>query len=58
MSLGSKKAKDLCHLCAQLCEACGDECSKFQSKHCQDCADACMLCAEECKKLELEPELV
>src|SRR4051794_29001532 len=28
LSLGSKKAKEVARICAQLCEACGTECAK------------------------------
>lgn len=51
MSLGSDKAKELCRLCADACEACGEECGKHQMKHCQECADACRKCVEECRKM-------
>jgi hypothetical protein len=52
MSLGSDKAKEVCQLCADICEACGNECSKHtHSKHCQECAEACKACAEECRKM-------
>ena len=51
MSLGSEKAKELCRLCAEICTACGDECSKYRNKHCQDCSKACKACAEECSKM-------
>jgi hypothetical protein len=52
MSLGSDKAKEICRLCADICEACGNECAKHShSKHCQECADACKACAEECRKM-------
>ncbi len=52
MSLGSDKAKEVCQLCADICDACGNECSKHtHSKHCQECAEACKACAEECRKM-------
>jgi len=28
MSLGSEKAKEICTLCAGICETCGNECAK------------------------------
>lgn len=51
MSLGSEKAKDICLLCAELCEACGNECKNHKNQHCQECADACFKCAQECRKM-------
>jgi len=51
MSLGSQKAKELCRICADICEICGHECGKHQTEHCQECADACKQCAEECRKM-------
>lgn len=50
MSLGSEKAKELCKLCADVCEACGNECGKHKhSDHCRECAEACIQCAVECR---------
>lgn len=52
MSPGSKKAKVLRRLCADLCEACETACAKHtHMKHCQECAAACKACAEECRKM-------
>jgi len=52
MSLGSTKAKEICRLCADMCEACGNECARHtQSSHCQECAQACKECADECRKM-------
>lgn len=51
MSLGSTQAKQLCAICAEICEACGNECSKHQTTHCQECARICKSCAEECIKM-------
>ena len=33
MSLGSDKAKEICMLCAVLCEACGNECKNHKNEH-------------------------
>jgi hypothetical protein len=38
-------------LCAEICQACGDECTKHKMEHCQQCAKACHKCAEECRKM-------
>ena len=52
MSMGSDRAKELCRICADICQECGDECGKHtHSKHCQECAEACRRCAEECRKM-------
>ena len=51
MSVGSDKAKQICMICADICEACGDECGKHETEHCQECAKACKQCAEECRKM-------
>lgn len=51
MSRQSTYAKTFCRLCAEVCRACGEECSKHQSDHCQECAKACLACAEECERM-------
>lgn len=53
MSRGSKFAHDYCRLCAEICEACGEECRKHEHDHCQSCADACEHCAEECRRMSV-----
>lgn len=35
-------------MCAEVCNACADECSKHDHQHCQECAEACRKCAEAC----------
>jgi hypothetical protein len=51
MSLGSEKAKDICAICADICETCGQECGKHQNEHYRECAQTCKQCAEECRKM-------
>lgn len=52
MARGSRFAKEMCLLCAKVCQACGDECAKHKHmEHCKRCAEACYRCAEECKKM-------
>ena len=41
MSRGSTYAKEICNLCAQICDACAKECARFQDEQCQQCAEAC-----------------
>ena len=41
-----------CDLCAEICIACADECSKHtQMEHCKKSAEVCRKCAEECKTM-------
>jgi hypothetical protein len=51
MSRGSEHARLLCHACAEVCQACGQECAGHQADHCRQCAQACMHCAEECRQM-------
>jgi len=51
MARGSEFAAALCAVCAQVCQACGDECARHQAQHCQDCAAACHRCAHECRRM-------
>ena len=49
MSLGSDKVQEICRICAIMCDACADECSKHDHDHCRECAEACRKCADECE---------
>lgn len=51
MARDSKFARQICDLCADICQACGDECAKHEADHCQKCAEACKRCADECRKM-------
>jgi hypothetical protein len=51
MARESAHAPAICRLCAELCEACAEECAKHAHAHCQDCARACRACAEECRRM-------
>lgn len=51
MSRDSDFAKALCRQCADVCQACGDECARHQHDHCQQCAQACHRCADECRRM-------
>jgi hypothetical protein len=51
MARSSELASRMCAVCAEVCEACGDECAKHQMQHCQDCAEACRRCADECRRM-------
>ena len=47
----SENADKFLKLCAEICEACADECEKHEQEHCQKCAHVCRTCTEMC----LEP---
>jgi hypothetical protein len=51
MSGGSDFSGRICALCAEVCQACADECGRHDVDHCQQCAEACRLCAAECRKM-------
>jgi hypothetical protein len=51
MAKGSEYSKDICQLCARICDDCAAECGKHQNEHCQRCSMACKKCADECRKM-------
>ena len=51
MARGSEFAKAICALCADICQACGEECAKHKHAHCQACAKACKDCAAACREM-------
>ena len=52
MARGSEMARSLCTVCAEICEACANECARHaHMEHCQRCAAACRRCAEECRAM-------
>lgn len=52
MSLGSRYAKEICRLCAIVCNDCAKECEKHTGmEHCKECADTCRACARETMKV-------
>ncbi|WP_394330467.1 four-helix bundle copper-binding protein [Spirosoma radiotolerans] len=50
---GSEFSRDFMALCAEVCEACAEECEKHADHfaHCKACAEACRKCAEECRSM-------
>lgn len=42
-------SRSLAHLCAHICEVCGNECARHPDKASQHCARVCLDCAQECK---------
>jgi hypothetical protein len=51
LSRSSLFAQEMCRVCADICDACGQECRKHKMDHCQKCADECERCAEECRQM-------
>ncbi len=49
LSRGSEHGEHLLKECAEICNACADECDKHsRMEHCKRCAEECRRCAEEC----------
>ncbi|HEX5738304.1 MAG TPA: four-helix bundle copper-binding protein [Hydrogenophaga sp.] len=51
MARESENAKAFCRVCAEICQACGDECAQHKADHCQACAKACHTCASVCREM-------
>lgn len=52
MSLDSHYAEELCRICVDICNDCGNECEKhIHMEHCRRCAEICFICADECRKM-------
>ncbi|RSL29562.1 four-helix bundle copper-binding protein [Salibacterium salarium] len=51
MQRNSRFAKEICNVCAHVCQACGDECAKHEHDHCQRCAEICHHCANVCQDM-------
>ncbi|NLJ30102.1 MAG: four-helix bundle copper-binding protein [Clostridiales bacterium] len=51
MSMGAPHAKELCKLCAVICDKCACECGAFQDSHCVKCAQECKKCSDECNSM-------
>lgn len=51
MTLESNHANALCQLCADICNACAEECEKHDMDHCKECAAICRECATECMSM-------
>lgn len=51
MARDSAYAARIRGVCADICEACGTECDRFEHGHCKECAEACRRCAEECRRM-------
>lgn len=52
MASNSEFAKQVCALCATVCNSCAEECRKHEKmEHCVACAKACSACASECERI-------
>lgn len=51
MSMDAQYAKDMCRLCAAVCDKCSQDCGMFKDDHCVKCADICKTCSEECSAM-------
>lgn len=38
-------------VCAEVCEACAEECEQFEAEHCQTCAEVVSRCADSCRRM-------
>ena len=51
MARGSDVSGALCQLCADVCDACAEECVQHPRDHFQACANACEYCADQCRAM-------
>ena len=52
MAGGSEFAKQICKLCAEICNTCAVECEKHSHiEHCKKCAEVCRKFAVECSNM-------
>jgi hypothetical protein len=51
MARQSSFVHSMCELCAVVCKACAQECSRHPMDHCSACAQACTRCARECERM-------
>lgn len=51
MARDSDYSADVAATCAELCEACADECEQHDAEHCQVCADVLRECADSCRDM-------
>jgi hypothetical protein len=51
MAANSQHSKDICGVCAMICDSCANECAMFQDSHCQQCAAECRKCASMCREM-------
>ena len=51
MARGSELTGEMCAFCADVCDACAEECERHEMSHCRKCAAACRACAQECRNM-------
>lgn len=51
ISMDAKEAKNICMVCAAICEKAASECHIFEDNICAACEAECKKCANECKKI-------
>ncbi len=53
LARGSEHGKHLLKECAEVCNACAEECEKHahHHEHCKRCAEECRSCAEACTSM-------
>ncbi|MFC6731655.1 four-helix bundle copper-binding protein [Haladaptatus sp. DYSN1] len=51
MARDSDYSNDLASICADLCEACAEECEQHDHDHCQLCAEVLPECAKTCRQM-------
>lgn len=52
MAGNSEFVRQICKICAEVCDACATECEKYpRMEHCRLCAEACRRCAAQCKRV-------
>lgn len=51
MARDSDYSDSLAETCAEVCEACADECETHDHDHCQVCADVLQECARSCREM-------
>ena len=54
LARGSEHAQHLLKECAEICNACAEECEKHahHHDHCKKCAEVCRVCAEACLQVQ------
>lgn len=51
MIRNSRFYKDICEVCAIICDACAKSCESLNDKEMDQCAKACRSCAESCRSV-------
>lgn len=51
MTLDSGSSKEMCVICANICDKCATECEKFTADDCKKCAMDCRKAAKMCREM-------